>query len=81
MTASEALKITKNHFDSIYFGKGIDVSESDIEGWACIAFRQDPFISDHNIPHRIARRLAKRYPTRYNRITFICPVSIGGFVN
>lgn len=85
MTAQKAFEITREHFDSIYFDKGIDVDENTIKFWAHFAFRQEVFgnMSNEKMEKRIARKLAKRYPNRYDHshITFACPVSVGSFIN
>lgn len=85
MTAQKAYEITREHFDSIYFKQGIDVDEGDIKFWCHLAFRQEVFgkMSNERMEARIARKLSKRYPHRYDHshMTFVCPTSIGSFIN
>ena len=85
MTAQKAYESTREHFDNLYFKKGIDVDEGDIKFWAHFAFRQEVFgkMSNEKMEARIARKLAKRYPHRYDHshITFVCPTSVGSFIN
>lgn len=85
MTAQKAYEITREHFDSIYFKQGIDVDGGDIKFWCHIAFRQEVFgkMSNERMEARIARKLSKRYPHRYDHshMTFVCPTSIGSFIN
>lgn len=66
MEYEKAFELIEKHFDNLYNEKDIDVSQSDIQLYAWLSFKQDVWMNKE-LANDIAKQLKPKYPYRYSR--------------
>lgn len=66
MEYKQAFELIEKHFDKLYNEKDVGFSQSDIQLYAWLSFKQEVWMTK-DIANDIAKQLKHKYPYRYSR--------------